>query len=74
MVQVLKKGLQQKHVHIVAVRDKSALRKTHHLVKWSIVRACQHCQGTGKIIPEKCATCHGAGTCNEKEENQSDNS
>lgn len=25
-------------------------------------RACHHCQGTGKIIPEKCATCHGAGT------------
>ncbi|MBE1553703.1 molecular chaperone DnaJ [Sporosarcina limicola] len=24
-------------------------------------RACHHCQGTGKIIPEKCTTCHGAG-------------
>ena len=61
MVQVLKKGLHLKHVHIVVVRDKSALRKTHHLVKWSIVEHVQHCQGTGKIIPEKCSTCHGAG-------------
>lgn len=25
-------------------------------------RACHHCEGTGKIIPEKCATCRGAGT------------
>ncbi|MHA6260366.1 molecular chaperone DnaJ [Sporosarcina sp. CAU 1771] len=24
-------------------------------------RACHHCQGTGKIIPEKCTTCRGAG-------------
>lgn len=24
-------------------------------------RACPHCQGTGKIIPEKCETCHGSG-------------
>jgi molecular chaperone DnaJ len=24
-------------------------------------RACPHCQGTGKIIPEKCSTCRGAG-------------
>lgn len=24
-------------------------------------RACPHCQGTGKIIPEKCDTCHGSG-------------
>ena len=24
-------------------------------------RTCTQCQGTGKIIPEKCATCHGAG-------------
>ena len=62
MVQVLKKGLQLKHVHIVVVQDKLALRKTHHLVKWSIVEHVTHCQGTGKIIPEKCATCHGAGT------------
>lgn len=25
-------------------------------------RACHHCSGTGKVIPEKCATCRGAGT------------
>lgn len=24
-------------------------------------RACHHCQGTGKIIPDKCTTCRGAG-------------
>lgn len=24
-------------------------------------RACNHCQGTGKIITDKCSTCHGAG-------------
>ncbi|MFS0689788.1 molecular chaperone DnaJ [Sporosarcina sp. 179-K 8C2 HS] len=24
-------------------------------------RACPQCQGSGKIIPEKCETCHGAG-------------
>ncbi|BAQ11496.1 molecular chaperone dnaj [Bacillus sp. OxB-1] len=24
-------------------------------------RACSQCQGTGKIIPEKCETCHGSG-------------
>lgn len=24
-------------------------------------RVCHYCQGTGKIIPEKCATCHGEG-------------
>lgn len=24
-------------------------------------RTCPHCQGTGKIIPEKCETCHGSG-------------
>ena len=25
-------------------------------------RTCNHCEGTGKIIPEKCGTCHGAGS------------
>jgi len=25
-------------------------------------RACNYCSGTGKIIPEKCKTCHGTGT------------
>lgn len=25
-------------------------------------RACHHCGGTGKFIPEKCTTCRGAGT------------
>lgn len=25
-------------------------------------RVCNHCGGSGKIIPEKCATCHGTGT------------
>ncbi|AOV07910.1 molecular chaperone DnaJ [Sporosarcina ureilytica] len=25
-------------------------------------RACHHCAGTGKIIPEKCTTCRGAGS------------
>lgn len=29
-------------------------------------RACPHCQGTGKIIPEKCSTCHGAGRVTNK--------
>lgn len=24
-------------------------------------RACPHCQGSGKIIPEKCETCYGSG-------------
>lgn len=25
-------------------------------------RVCQHCSGTGKIIKQKCSTCHGKGT------------
>lgn len=29
-------------------------------------RACNHCQGTGKIIKDKCATCHGKGTVNKR--------
>ena len=53
----------------MAVRVKLALRKTRHLVRMVNRRACHHCQGTGKIIPEKCTTCHGAGNSYEKEEN-----
>ena len=29
-------------------------------------RACNHCQGTGKLIKDKCATCHGKGTVNKR--------
>jgi len=29
-------------------------------------RVCHYCNGTGKIIPEKCETCGGAGTVNRK--------
>ncbi|MCK1998957.1 molecular chaperone DnaJ [Psychrobacillus psychrodurans] len=29
-------------------------------------RACNHCQGTGNIIKDKCATCHGKGTVNKR--------
>ena len=29
-------------------------------------RACNHCQGTGKMIKDKCATCHGKGTVNKR--------
>ena len=25
------------------------------------VQACPECQGTGKVIREKCADCHGSG-------------
>ena len=48
MVQVLKKGLQLKHVRIVAVQAKLALRKTHHLVKWSIVEHVRTVKEQGK--------------------------
>jgi len=27
----------------------------------SSIRTCNHCQGTGKIIKEKCSDCHGSG-------------
>lgn len=29
-------------------------------------RVCHYCNGTGKIIPEKCETCGGSGTVNKK--------
>ncbi|WP_170007723.1 molecular chaperone DnaJ [Bacillus fonticola] len=29
-------------------------------------RACHHCQGTGKLIKEKCATCGGQGKVNKR--------
>ena len=45
-----KKGTHLKHVHIVMVQVKLTLHKTHHLDEWSIVRACHHCQGTGKLF------------------------
>jgi molecular chaperone DnaJ len=28
---------------------------------FSVQQTCPHCRGTGKIIPEPCMTCHGAG-------------
>jgi molecular chaperone DnaJ len=28
---------------------------------FSVQQTCPHCRGTGKIIPEPCVTCHGAG-------------
>ena len=28
---------------------------------FSVQQTCPHCRGTGKIIPEPCATCHGQG-------------
>lgn len=28
---------------------------------FSVQQTCPHCRGTGKIIPEPCITCHGAG-------------
>ena len=37
-------------------------------------RACHHCQGTGKIIPEKCTTCHGQGTVKKRKKIKVNNS
>ena len=31
-------------------------------------RVCNHCQGTGKIIPDKCKTCHGTGSVKKNKE------
>ncbi len=29
-------------------------------------RTCNYCEGTGKLIKEKCSTCHGKGTVNKR--------
>ncbi len=31
---------------------------------FAVQQTCPHCQGTGKIIKEPCASCHGEGTVN----------
>ena len=61
MVQVLKKVLQQKRVHIVAVQARLALRKTHHLVKWSIAEHVRIVKVQGKSFLRNVRTCHGEG-------------
>ena len=74
MVQVLKKALQQQHVRIVAVQAKLALRKTHHLVKWSTAEHVRIVKVLVKSFLRNVELVTVTGRVTKNEENQSDNS